>query len=191
MALGGASRVHMVERDPIVGLLLSDAMRRLELVSSLDIIDENDNNNYQEITRAKNLFNTLVLHQDDSVAFSKAVRLSSSNNDGVDVDVDIPRPDVCYLDPMFPPRTKSSAVKKNMQILHGLFENKDNEEKTDRIKEEQDLLIEALMLAKKRVVVKRPVTAFPLGIEKDIDAGIKMPSYELKGSVNRFDVYVI
>ena len=31
------------------------------------------------------------------------------------------RPDVVYLDPMFPPRTKSSLVKKDMQLLHRLL----------------------------------------------------------------------
>ncbi len=80
-----------------------------------------------------------------------------------------------------------------MQILHGLFQN-NHESTVDRIEEERNLLNEALLLAKKRVVVKRPIAALPLGsedIEKDVLTVIKMPNYELKGSVNRFDVYVI
>merc|ERR1712038_1954327 len=39
MALGGASKVPMVERDPIVSLLLDDALRRLKLLS-----EQNDTN---------------------------------------------------------------------------------------------------------------------------------------------------
>ena len=31
-----------------------------------------------------------------------------------------PAPDVVYLDPMFPERTKSAAVKKKFQLLHHL-----------------------------------------------------------------------
>ena len=38
------------------------------------------------------------------------------------------RPDVCYLDPMFPPRTRSEAVKKDMQILHSLLGSNEAEE---------------------------------------------------------------
>lgn len=183
MALGGASRVHMVERDPIVGLLLADAMRRLELISCLDIDTDNFQNEL-EISRARDLFQKVLLYQYDSVEFAKSVRLQQP--DIQDKLTDITRPDVCYLDPMFPPRTKSSAVKKNMQILHGLFQ--DDEMKGDRIEEEKNLLNEALMLANKRVVVKRPASALPLGSEKDVDADVKLPSYSLKGSINRFDV---
>ena len=175
MAGGGASKVHMVERHPIVGLLLSDAMRRLGLVASLDSSDSNSD----DVSRARDLHQKLLLHQCDSVEFSKSIRSQE----------DTEKPDVCYLDPMFPPRTKSSAVKKNMQILHGLFQNSD--EIINRIQEEQDLLNEAILLAKKRVVVKRPINAFPLGMDDSMSGDIKVPSYDLKGSINRFDVYVL
>ena len=188
MALGGARKVHMVERDPIVGLLLADAMRRLELISCLEVDkDDIQNVHESEILRARDLFQKLSLYQYDSIEFAKSVRLHQL--DVQDTLKGIARPDVCYLDPMFPPRTKSSAVKKNMQILHGLF--KHDEMKGDRIEEEKKLLKEALMLANKRVVVKRPAAALPLGFEKDVDTDIKLPSYSLKGSVNRFDVYII
>ncbi len=195
MACGGASVVHMIERDPIVGLLLNDAMRRLKLVSSIDIEQDYLLSNAETILQARELCDRLVLHQCDSIEFSKKVRSSSSSDEneiGETMSTDILRPDVCYLDPMFPPRAKSSAVKKNMQILHGLFQNQHESEHYERIEEEKALIGEALMLAKKRVVVKRPVAASPLGIQKGAkNEGIKIPSYELKGSVNRFDVYVI
>jgi len=189
LAMGGASKVYMVERDPVVGVLLKDAMRRLELVSSLD---NNPNDDDEGIKRAKILHDKLELHQGDGINFAKIV-LSSSTEISKS---SIPLPDVCYLDCMFPPRTKSSAVKKNMQILHGLLQTNtipdDNHLEAIRNEEERALLEQALKLAKKRVVVKRPVNAAALGVGRNKNiAELRLPSYELKGSVNRFDIYVL
>jgi 16S rRNA (guanine1516-N2)-methyltransferase len=83
-------------------------------------------------------------------------------------------PDVVYLDPMFPHRKKSAAVKKEMRLFQQLLGPD----------EDADLLLEpALALAKKRVVVKRPSGAPFL-------AG-KKPQIEMLGKANRFDVYLI
>ena len=177
----------MVERDPIVGLLLSDALRRLRLVSDLPYDEINDQLD-GVIYRAKELNKRLLLNLGDSVIFAKETRELLSDPDKNHQS--FTRPDVCYLDPMFPPRTKSSAVKKNMQILHGLFQH-DHVHDTLRLQDERNLLEEALLLAKKRVVVKRPISSLPLGVQKDVALDVKMPSHELKGSINRFDVYVI
>ncbi len=184
--MGGASKVYMVERDPIVGLLLSDALRRLQLVSNLEYAEFDCQHN-GVISRAKDLNVRLSLHIGDSIEFAKETRQLISEPG---TNHNVTRPDICYLDPMFPPRTKSSAVKKNMQILHGLFQH-DGEEEDKRHKDEQRLLEEALLLAKRRVVVKRPINALPLGVQKGVSPEVKMPSYELNGSINRFDVYVI
>jgi 16S rRNA (guanine1516-N2)-methyltransferase len=83
-------------------------------------------------------------------------------------------PDVVYLDPMYPVRTKSALVKKELRILR------------DMVGEDQDasqLLHSALLIAKKRVVVKRPLLA-PL-----LDNAIK-PSVVYQGKTSRFDVYL-
>ncbi len=83
-------------------------------------------------------------------------------------------PDVIYIDPMYPHRKKSSLVKKDMQILqrlHGADENA------------AELLANALLYAKKRVVVKRPIQAEPLTNKK--------PSTCIKSKKTRYDVYVI
>ena len=187
LAAGKTAQVHMVERDPIVGLLLNDAVRRLNLIAEMDQHDGD--------ARAQLLVDKVRLHQDDAVGFCRK-RISELNaGDGHGESSEQEQaPDVCYLDPMFPPRTKSAAVKKNMQILHGLFHTN---EKTlgddERWAEEQDLLNEALTLAKSRVVVKRPVNAPPLGTSS-VEAGrstIRLPSFDLRGSGNRFDVYII
>lgn len=83
------------------------------------------------------------------------------------------QPDVIYLDPMFPHRENSAAVKKEMRIFQTL------------VGEDLDadaLLAPALKLAKYRVVVKRPNYAPPLNNQK--------PSMSIKMKKNRFDVYV-
>lgn len=179
LAAGHTGQVHMMERDPIVALLLKDAMRRLHLIA--EEIDEN---------RCHSLNEKLFLHESDAVNFCKKRRVDLNYNIGDDC---AEAPDVCYLDPMFPPRTKSAAVKKNMQILHGLFHtNEELDNDNERWQQEQELLNAALALAKSRVVVKRPVNAPPLGTSTDVpyDMSVPLPSFELKGSINRFDIYM-
>ena len=84
------------------------------------------------------------------------------------------KPDVVYLDPMFPHRKKNAAVKKEMRLFQQLLGPD----------EDANLLLEpALALAKKRVVVKRPSGAPFL-------AG-KKPQIEMLGKANRFDVYLV
>lgn len=87
----------------------------------------------------------------------------------------VPGPEVVYLDPMFPARDKSAAVKKELVWLQWLTESVPDEQ------EEAVLLAAALGAARKRVVVKRPVRAAPL-------AG-RAPSHAHAGKTVRFDVY--
>jgi len=81
--------------------------------------------------------------------------------------------DVIYLDPMYPHREKSAAVKKEMRVFQSL------------VGEDLDadaLLSPALELAQYRVVVKRPSYAENLADKK--------PSTLIKMKKNRFDIYV-
>lgn len=82
-------------------------------------------------------------------------------------------PDCIYLDPMFPPKRKKSALaKKSMVILRDLLGDD-----TDK-----DLLFNvALQAAGKRVVVKSPDDAEPLGGK---------PSESFSGKLLRYDVYL-
>ncbi len=86
------------------------------------------------------------------------------------------KPDVIYLDPMFPPRLKTAKVKKEMQVLHALLGYSDE-------LHDAALLKLCLQQAKQRVVVKRPKKASHL-------AGLK-PSYSLNTKAMRFDIYLI
>ena len=84
-------------------------------------------------------------------------------------------PDVVYLDPMFPGRTKSAKVKKKFQLIHGL------ECPTDPMDEEA-LLQAALAARPRKVVIKRPVKGPYL-------AGAT-PSHSIAGKAVRYDCLV-
>lgn len=136
--------VDMIERSPIVAALLQDGLDR----AAVD----------QELS------NWLPARMQLCHGIAKDLL---NNWQGI-------RPDVVYLDPMFPHRKKSAAVKKEMRLFQQLLGPD----------EDADLLLEpALALAKKRVVVKRPSGAPFL-------AG-KKPQIEMLGKANRFDVYLI
>ena len=82
-------------------------------------------------------------------------------------------PDVVFLDPMFPERTKSAAVKKKFQLLHHL----------ERPCEDEEGLLDATLAVRPRkVVIKRPAKGPWL-------AGVK-PSHSLAGKAVRYDVIV-
>jgi 16S rRNA (guanine1516-N2)-methyltransferase len=81
--------------------------------------------------------------------------------------------DVVYIDPMFPERSKSALVKKEMRVLRELI-GEDEDAAT--------LLQSALKFARKRVVVKRPLHAASIDATK--------PDVIFKGKASRFDVYL-
>ena len=192
--MNGASHVYMVERDPIVSSLLNDALRRLNLLaspSSIELLDKHD------AELAVSLSERLTVIIDNG----KDVALKMAKNDELEENTSVfQRPDVVYLDPMFPPRKKSAAVKKNMQILHGLLQTQQQQKQTTDesssvtssiLEEEYELLEASICAAKSRVVVKRPIGALPLGEGFVNDASsFRQPSYSVCGSVNRWDIYL-
>ncbi|WP_108652622.1 class I SAM-dependent methyltransferase [Dongshaea marina] len=82
------------------------------------------------------------------------------------------RPDVIYLDPMFPHKKKSAQVKKEMLFFQELV---GDDPDADR------LLPLARQKARQRVVVKRPGYAEPLNGEK--------PDAVIESKKHRFDIY--
>jgi len=86
----------------------------------------------------------------------------------------LPEPPECvYIDPMFPPKRKKSALpKKSMLILRDLLGD-------DQDKEQ--LFLAAMQAASRKVVVKSPDYAAPLG---------GVPSESFKGKLLRYDVYL-
>ncbi len=84
-------------------------------------------------------------------------------------------PEVILIDPMHPPRTTSSLVKKEMRLTReivGLDEDS------------ADLAKVALDCASKRVVLKWPRRADPM-------QGIRAPSHQIVGKSTRYDVFMI
>lgn len=142
------AQVSLVERNEVVVALLSDGLARLqqqaEQDDGLSVISER-----------------LSLYGGDSKTWLQCLDASH-------------RPDVIYLDPMFPERSKSAKVKKEMAVFPGLVGNDDDA---------GELLELALNTACYRVVVKRPRRAPPLGAIK--------PSFSMEGKTTRFDIHAL
>ncbi len=83
------------------------------------------------------------------------------------------QPEVVYLDPMFPARSKSAAVKKNIRLLKRLVGDDDDAAVLAPL---------AIQAAAKRVVIKRPLHAKPM---------MAHPTFTQKGKSIRYDVYVV
>ncbi|MDO5070099.1 MAG: class I SAM-dependent methyltransferase [Neisseria zoodegmatis] len=139
-------QVDVFEQNPAVACLLSDGLMRALASDDAEVAQ----------TAAR-----ITLHVGDTCALLP--RLADEQG----------RPDVVYLDPMYPERQKSAAVKKEMAYFHGLVGGAQNE---------AGLLAAARRAAKKRVVVKRPRLGEFLNGEK--------PAYQYTGKSTRFDVYL-
>ena len=139
--------VRMFERDETIAALLEDGLTRA-------------GNNPMISSVAKRM----SLDRSDSLQYLESLAQSSEQ-----------APDVIYLDPMFPARQKSAAVKKKFQLLHVL-------EKPCEEAEEDALIRAAFAAGSRKVVIKRPVKGGHL-------AGIK-PSYSITGKAVRYDVLV-
>jgi len=141
-------RLTLLERHPIVYRLLEDALNRAAAAGQSDC-------------QLAAIIDRMHLLKIDSGCYLDA--LEESN-----------RPDIIYIDPMFPPRKKSAKVKKAMQAFHKLVGSDDDS---------AQLLEKSLAKARYRVVVKRPAQAEFLASAK--------PSYSLKGKSTRFDIYAL
>ncbi|HIF50393.1 MAG TPA: hypothetical protein EYQ42_02470 [Thiotrichaceae bacterium] len=139
--------VTLLERSPIIHALLEDGFRR-----GLESADED----------VIKIINKMTLINIDAKDYLEII--ISGKQD---------KPDVIYLDPMFPARTKSAKVKKDISLLQqalGIDEDFD------------ELFSAARLCAKHRVVVKRPGKK-----TKDIEP---KPSFQIEGKSAHFNIYV-
>ena len=141
------AKVLMLERNDILAALLADGIYRARM------IEEEKGEDFKKI------FKRITLINNDSIDYLNTLE-------------DISIPDIVYIDPMFPPRQKSSQVKKEMQLLQRLIGSDEDSDK---------LLALAKSKARYRVVVKRPIHAKFLSDQE--------PSYSLKGKSTRYDIY--
>lgn len=136
--------VELFECNPVIAVLLQDGLERAARIPEL-----------------AGAVSRMHVHVGDSIQGLETLASAGA------------RPDVVYLDPMFPGRTKSAAVKKKFQLLHRLERPCADEEALARA---------ALAAATRKVVVKRPIKGPFL-------AGLK-PSSQLKGKAVRYDILI-
>ncbi|WP_425619656.1 class I SAM-dependent methyltransferase [Buchnera aphidicola] len=84
------------------------------------------------------------------------------------------KPDIIYIDPMYPIVKNKSLPKKNMQILRFLIGHHDDDY--------EYILYMSKKLAKNRIIVKRPSYAQPLSKDKI--------NFFIKTKHHRFDIYL-
>lgn len=111
-------------------------------------------------------------HQDANLSpIAKNITLKFGN--ASEIIPRLPKVEIIYLDPMFPDKSKSAKVKKNMQMLQIILGTSDTN---------SDLFQTAMTYSEKKVIVKRPKQSPFLGDQK--------PNSQLIGKTNRFDVYI-
>ena len=135
--------VKMIERSPVIFRLLENALQRAAVNAEVSEIAER-----------------MTLQHADSLEYLQSM---DDNN----------KPEVIYIDPMYPHRDKSALVKKEMRIFRALV--------GDDVDGHQ-LLELARSRALRRVVVKRPKGAGYL-------AGLK-PHSEVSSKNTRYDIYL-
>ncbi|MEM1208171.1 MAG: class I SAM-dependent methyltransferase [Planctomycetota bacterium] len=112
---------------------------------------------------------------------SKLANLRLHHADAADLIPALPAHDVVYLDPMFPPRRKGRPAKA-MWLLHHLTVP----DVTQPQPNDAALLRTALAHAARRVVVKRPRLAPPIG---DRTPDLPDPAAQHIGKSHRYDIY--
>lgn len=147
--------VDLYERNPVIAALLEDALHRA-----------------REVPELAEVAGRMRLAGSDSIGALQGMAARERDGEEARPASRITRPDVVYLDPMFPERRKSAAVKKKFQLLHGL---------EVPCEDEGALLGAARMVRPRKVVVKRPVKGPYL-------AGAR-PSYSIAGKAVRYDCY--
>ena len=167
--------VTLYEQDPVIAALLQDTMRRAleeaalhEIVMRMQLVEGDSIDHLRRLGEAGTGSDA---PEDDAGHDCSTLTASAATMTGSDEA--LKRPDVIYLDPMFPERQKSGLVKKKFQLIHYLEAPAENEE----------ALMQAAIAAHPfKIVVKRPAKGPQL-------AGLK-PSYSLDGKAIRYDCYV-
>lgn len=142
LAYHGA-RVVAIERSPIVFELLRDGLERALRVDEI----------------REKLGDRLTIVHADAITYLRNIG-------------DADRPDVAYVDPMFPPKKKTALPKVEMRVLRELVGDDSDA---------SELLELARRVVRQRVVVKRHRSAEPL---------LANPSHSHCDKTTRYDVYL-
>lgn len=146
-------RVRAIERSPTVAALLEDGLRRLRAA-----VDRGECEPHEAL---KGIVDRLTL----TVGDARDILASLSEAE---------RPDVIYMDPMYPEegRSETALPKKAMRMFRRLIGEDADAELVFEIAREK---------ARDRVVVKRPLKAPPI-------AGVR-PTHSFEGKTARYDMY--
>ena len=137
------SKLTLLERSPIIYSLLNDAILRVHKSKQVELIE---------------IIGRMKLIYADALSYMQKLTQ---------------KPDVIYIDPMFPERQKKAQVKKEMAFFHDI---------AGKDLDSAELLNLAKTQAKKRIVVKRPRLAVTLDETK--------PNFVITGKSTRYDVYL-
>lgn len=148
-------RVIAIERSKVIHALLEDGYRRLRRRAEFLMYEEGEAGLLEIADRLRFLYG-------DAAECMRGLGEAE-------------RPDIVYMDPMYPEegRSKSALPKKGMQMFRRLVG-----EDLDAL----GLFRAAESLAKRRVVVKRPLYASPLS---------ERPTHSFEGKTARFDMYLV
>ena len=114
-----------------------------------------------------------ALHSARASSLSLTSKIEAHFGDAIEIMRQLPQADVIFMDPMFPPKRKRSALPpKAVRVLRDIVGDDNDDE---------ELLRVARRYAKRRVVVKRPLHAAPLA-----DDHVALH----EGKVVRYEVYL-
>lgn len=139
------STVTLLERNPVVHALLADGLQRAAVSENAELAA---------------IISRMTLIKTDALEWLPQLPEAA-------------RPDVIYLDPMFPERRKSAQVQKEMRFFHQLVGDDQDDDA---------LLAIARQHCLHRVAVKRPRHAPSLAGEK--------PAFVISGKAIRYDIYL-
>lgn len=142
--------VSMIEQSPLIYSLILDGLKRAASTDDMAL---------------EGILNKMSLHHARAQDWFEEIAQGKQA-----------KPDVIYLDPMFPPRSKNANVKRDIGLLQEVlgFDKNSN-----------SLLEAAKGCAKHRIVVKRPGSK----AGKASNGSLK-PSFVVPGKTAHFEVYV-
>ena len=170
--------VIMCEYNPVIAALLADALERAQNGSSLSRsggANDLTGLRVQETSFVGRHSDSFETEQIESGIREIANRMELFTGNGIDILASLEkRPDLIYLDPMFPAKQKSGISTKKLQLFQKL---------ETPCEAEEELLKAAFEAGPQRIVVKRPIKGEPL-------AG-RRPAYAIECRNVRYDCYLI
>ena len=170
--------VIMCEYNPIIAALLADALERAQDGPSISRgggADDLTGVSVEKRKPAVRYSDSFETEQIENRIREIANRMELITGNGIDILTSLEkRPNLIYLDPMFPAKQKSGISTKKLQLFQQL---------ETPCEAEEELLRSAFEARSQRIVVKRPIKGEPL-------AG-RRPGYAIECRNVRYDCYLI